>query len=296
MKLRYLLPLLPLALSACGDSGTPSAPTGQVVARVGGEDVTIGELNAELAELRIPSGVDRNQVERQAVKSIVERKLLANEAKNRKLDENPAYLLQKRRTDELLLVQLLRDQIANSVPKPSRAEAETYISEHPTLFSARKLYILDQIQFAATTDDAMIKQIGATKSMDELEQLLIQNGIEYRRAPASLDTVSAPVEIASQIETLPAGEVFVVRQGPAFIANRIVETRTTPFSGEKAIEFAQNRLRAERIQERLRKEADTVKEKGKNEVSYQDKYKPLPDKPAAKPAAPPAAGNSAAAK
>src|SRR3546814_13228682 len=90
----------------------------------------------------------------------------------------------------------------------------------------------------------------------------------------SLDTASAPVEIASQIESLPSGEVFIVRQGPAFIANRIVETRTTPFSGEKAIEFAQNRLRAERVPERLRKEAQAVTEKGKEKVADQDKYDP----------------------
>src|SRR3546814_13235428 len=89
------------------------------------EDVTVGELNAELAELRIPKGVERDQLERQATKAIVERKLLADEARNRKLHESPAYLLQKRRTDELLLVQMLRDQIASSLPKPSRAEAET---------------------------------------------------------------------------------------------------------------------------------------------------------------------------
>ena len=284
MRLRYLLPLLPVALVACGESGSTSAPTGQVVARVGGEDVTVGELNAELAELRIPKGVERDQLERQATKAIVERKLLADEARNRKLHESPAYLLQKRRTDELLLVQMLRDQIASSVPKPSRAEAETYINEHPTLFSGRKLYILDQIQFGATTDEAMMKRISETDTLDQLEQLLIQTGAEYRRAPASLDTASAPVEIASQIESLPSGEVFIVRQGPAFIANRIVETRTTPFSDEKAIEFAQNRLRAERVQERLRKEAQAVTEKGKEKVAYQDKYDPASGQPKAKPA------------
>src|SRR3546814_14444304 len=104
----------------------------------------------------------------------------------------------------------------------------------------------------------MMKRISDTDTLDQLEQLLIQSGAEYRRAPASLDTASAPVEIASQIESLPSGEVFIVRQGPAFIANRIVETRTTPFSGEKAIEFAQNRLRAERVQEGLRKEAQEI--------------------------------------
>lgn len=289
IRLRFILPLLPLTLAACGGSDNKSAPTGQVVARVAGEDVTVGELNAELSDVRLPQGADRTKIERQAVKAIVERKLLANEARNRKINENPAYLLQQRRADELLLVQMLRDQIANGVPRPSRAEAETYISDHPTLFSNRRLYILDQIQFPATSDQEMIRKIGATQTLDDLEQLLIQNGTEYRRAPASLDTVTAPVVIASKLTELPAGEVFIVRQGPAFIANRIVETRTTPFSGEKAIEYAQGRLRMEQIQTRLQKEAKAVNDKSKDIVVYQDKYKPLPDKPAAAAPAPAAA-------
>lgn len=280
LRLRHVLPLLPLVLAACNSHGE-SAPSGQVVAKVAGDDVTVGELNAELVGVRLPTGADRAAIERQAVQSIVERKLLAHEATTRKLDENPAYLLQKRRTDELLLVQMLRDQIASSVPKPSTAEAETYVQEHPTLFSNRRLYILDQIQFPVTTDQEMIKKISATQTMDDLEQLLISSGIEYRRAPSSLDTVSAPVDIAARLTELPQGEVFVVRQGSAFIANRIVETRTTPFSGEKAIEFAQNRLRAERIQKRLQAEAKSVQDKGKTLVTYQDKYKPQPQKAAA---------------
>lgn len=280
MRLRHLLPLIPLTLAACGGADDQSAPTGQVVARVAGEDVTVGELNAELAGSQIPAGVDRSQIERQAVQAIVERRLLANEAKNRKINENPTYLLQQRRTNDLLLVQLLRDKIASEVPRPSRAEAEAYINDNPTLFSNRRLYILDQIQFPASADPKMIEKIRATKTLDELEQLLIQSGLEYRRMPSSLDTVTAPVDMATKLTELPAGEVFVVRQGPAFIANRIVETRTTPFSGEKAIEFAQNRLRAERVQQRLAKEAKAVSDQGKNLVVYQDKYKPVEPKAA----------------
>src|SRR3546814_8866838 len=57
-----------------------------------------------------------------------------------------------------------------------------YIIGHPTLFGDRRLYILDQIQFPATSDPETIKKIGATNTLDELEQFLIQNGLEYRRA------------------------------------------------------------------------------------------------------------------
>src|SRR3546814_13475676 len=93
----------------------------------------------------------------------------------------------------------------------------------------------------------MMKRISDTDTLDQLAQLLIQSGAEYRRAPASLDTASAPVAIASQIESLSSGAVFIVRQGPALIAIRIVETRTTPVSGEKALASGPNRLRAEPV-------------------------------------------------
>lgn len=287
MKVRLLLPLLPLVLAACGSSDDKSEPTGQVVARVAGEDITIGELNAELSGTQIPAGVDRAIVEKQALQAIVERRLLANEAKQQEIDKNPNYLLQQRRTNDLLLVQLLRDKIANAVPRPSRAEAEKYIADNPTLFSGRRLYVLDQIQFGASEDEELIARIRDTKTMDELEQLLLQRGLEYRRTPSSLDTISAPVEMAQKLTELPAGEVFVIRQGPTFVANRIVETRSIPFSGEKAIEYAQGRVRSERVQEKLTAEAKSVREKSKDNVVYQAKYNP-DDKaaPALNPAAP----------
>src|SRR3546814_12976456 len=134
----------------------------------------------------------------------------ADEARNRKLHESPAYLLQKRRTDELLLVQMLRDQIAASVPKPSRAEAETYISEHPTLFRGRKIYILDQIQFGATPDDAILKRISDTDTLDQLAQLLIQRRPEHRPPPALLPTACAPVERRSHPAPSPPSEVLLL--------------------------------------------------------------------------------------
>src|SRR3546814_17948321 len=100
------------------------------------------------------------------------------------------------------------------IRRPPRSTRTDPLFPYTTLFRS----ILDQIQVGATTDEAMMKRISDTDTLDQLEQLLIQSGAEYRRAPASLDTASAPVEIASQIESLPSGEVFIVRQGPAFIA------------------------------------------------------------------------------
>src|SRR3982750_3449756 len=89
-------------LTACSDKA--KAPTGQVVATVNGEDITVHELNGELQTLRVPPDAPKKQVEQVALQRVVERKMLADVAKKRGLDKNPQFLLAERRVDEGLLV------------------------------------------------------------------------------------------------------------------------------------------------------------------------------------------------
>ena len=61
--------------------GCQKEATGQVAAVVNGEEITLQEINAELAQLQVPEGVDRAQVQQAALQRIVDRRLLAQAAK-----------------------------------------------------------------------------------------------------------------------------------------------------------------------------------------------------------------------
>ena len=99
-----------LALSAC-DKGAKT-PEGQVVATVDGKEVTIHELNSELAMVPNRGGdAPRKLVESVVLQRVIERKMLAAEAEKLKLDENPQFLLARKRTEEGLLVQALQADI-----------------------------------------------------------------------------------------------------------------------------------------------------------------------------------------
>src|SRR4029079_16187186 len=86
------------ALCACDSGGKPvtagSEPTGQVVATVNGQEITLRELNAELGAA--PPPIDpkaAKAAEQAALRSIIGRKVLAGAAREQGLDKTPDFAL-----------------------------------------------------------------------------------------------------------------------------------------------------------------------------------------------------------
>ena len=77
-----------LALDGCNRE-----PTGQVVAVVGDDEVTLQEVNAELGNAQVPEGADPKKIQQLALQRIVERRLPASVARDEKLDERPEFLI-----------------------------------------------------------------------------------------------------------------------------------------------------------------------------------------------------------
>src|SRR5579875_1248809 len=110
-----------LLLGGCGGKkGAESLDKGQVVATVDGKDITTGELNAELMGVNVPQGERGKAIQQAALQQIVNRTILADLARDRGLDKTPMYLLQVRRGEDSLLVQMLQRQLASQIKPPTR--------------------------------------------------------------------------------------------------------------------------------------------------------------------------------
>ncbi len=279
-------------LAACGDRGGGSAPTGQVVARLNGEDITQLEVQAELAATPLPPNMDRKDAERIALNNIITRRMLMEEAKARKLDQSPQFQQQQRRTSEQLFVQALAADIARKVEDPTMNDADTFIRDNPSLFAERKIFILDQIQFVRP-DNVNELPLAQAKTMADVEKVLSDAKIEYRRLPASLDSLGAnPAFIAEVVKVLEKNprEVFVFANqqpgapAPVVTVNQVVETRIVPFTGDRARQFATNFLRQQSVQKALADEVRRQQEAAKAKVVYQEGWGP-PEAPQAADAA-----------
>ncbi len=284
-----------IALSGCGMFGGDKAPEGQVVATVNGEEITVTELNRELAGAASANPTERKAAEQAALESIITRKLVAQASKEQKLDKTPIFAQQALQAKEAMLVGAMQRKIASTVVAPTRAEGEKYVADHPNMFANRRVMVVDQIVVGAFKPELM-KEFEPMTTLEQIEAVLIRENLDFQRTTTVLDTLNAPEDLTKTLANLPPNEIFVFPRGNAVFVNQIRDNRVMPFTGDRAINYAMAGLKSLRTQEALAKQLETIRKAGEGEIAYNDKYKPVKAaaKPAAKPAAPAAKATPAA--
>jgi EpsD family peptidyl-prolyl cis-trans isomerase len=266
-------------VAACGETEA-SVPDGQVVATIDGKDVTIHELNAEIGMIRAPAETPRKFLEQVALARVIERKMLATEARKLELDNRPQFLLSKVRAEEGLLVQALQADIQGNVPQTAREAAQKYIEENPQVFAERQLFSIDQIQFLRP-DNLEALPLADAKTMGEVERVLVDADIQYRRAPQQVDTLTINPKLTTEILKItnsPNPEPFMFIDqpqgavGPVVFINNVTGSKRQPFIGEDAISYAQNILQQQSVQKRLTSELEQWKEAYKPKIVYAEGY------------------------
>lgn len=272
-------------------AGCQKKAEGQVVAIVNGEEITLNELNSEISELNVPASADKKAVRAQVLQQMVNRRLLAQAAKDAGLDRDPAYISQERRMKERLLVSMYGKKAFDTVSVPDTGKVDQYISTHPAMFADRKRYRLDQVAFDPPADMNKLKELEGVHTMDGVVGWLNKNGIKFQRGAAALDSAGVPPETMKKIIALPAGEPFVIPNNGKIFVSVITGSEPVVLTPEQARPMATQVMRQEELnkigEERL-KEA-----KGKAKIEYQPGFEPPADKAAAGGAA--AASNPLAA-
>ncbi len=271
-----------LLISACGDKGS-KAPSGQVVATVDGKEVTVHEMNAEMQGLPKAADADKLKlIQSVALARVIERKTLVAEAQKRGLDKNPQYLVARERGNEQLLVQALQSDVVKGLPPTTREAAQKFISDNPGIFGDRKVYTLDQIQFLRPANFETLGLKDA-KTMGDVEKLLTDANIEYRRAPQQIDSLTTDprlVDAIGKVTTQSKGEPFMLSNqppgapAPVIYISLVTDTKTKPFIGEQAISYAQQVLQRQETQKRLVDSLKKFTDTAKSTIVYAKGYGP----------------------
>ena len=245
-----------LLLTACHKG----APSGQVVARVNGEEITQTELNAELAAAGVPPAA-RDKAGSAMIQRMVERKLLAQAAKKDGTDKDPTYILLRQQGDEALLVQrYLQRQSQTANQPPSDDEVQEYIRNHPALTNQRQQLALDQVQFPAPTDETEVKALQKVASVDELLNVLKTRNIQFKRDASQADTATVPDNMLASINRLKPGEPLVILGGPVITAIAVTGRQPVPINIDQAVAVAKQRIISERVSKRLQQESTALRQ------------------------------------
>ena len=292
------------ALAACNNGA--KTPTGQVVATLGRQEITMRDVRAELGNYNAPDAKTLKAAENVALRNILGRTMVADEARKEGLEKTPDFALAKQRAIDTLLVQALQQKIVAEVPQATKDEAQRFVDAHPDMFSQRKIYILDQLQMRRPSDPSIVTALEPLKTFDQIQALLTQDKIPFQRNTAALDALTADPRLIDALQKLPPGELFVLPAGQLLTVNQIKDTRIEPVAPDKAIPVAQQIITRQRTEDAVRKRFQQLFAQNVKQVKFSKEFAPLntltpgvaaqsASPPAAKPAgtAPAAAGAEA---
>lgn len=266
---RYIVGMLctTMLLSSCGNE-----PQGQVAAVVNGDEITLQEINAEIGNANIPTGTDPKQIQRTALNRIIERRLLAQAAREDGLDKTPDYLIRSRQIDDALLVQLLGQRAEKTFQVPDQRAIDAYMAENPSMFSARKMFVVDRIQFPIPADMARLKTLENDHSMEAVAAKLTSLGIKFERGPAKMDSAQLGQQRLEQILALPEGEPFVIPENGMVTVAVITGESPIPANsaemGQMATQALRNTALTKSLQDRLKQA------RAEGEIKYQPDFAP----------------------
>jgi EpsD family peptidyl-prolyl cis-trans isomerase len=271
-------------LSGC-DQGAKT-PTGQVVATVGNQEITMRDLRSELGNVNPPDPKAMKAAEGNALRSIIGRDVLADEARKEKLDRTPDFAIAKQRAIDGLLAQSLEQHIAAQVPPATKDDAQSFIDAQPDIFAQRKIFILDQLQMPRPTDPTLVKALEPLKTFDQIQALLTDKKIPFKRVETAFDAVGADPRLVAALIKLPPGELFVLPTAQILTVNQIKDTKIVPFTGDKAVAFAQQYITRQRTQEAVQRRVQQLFSQAQKTIKYSNDFQPAatPAAPAAKPA------------
>lgn len=285
-----------VSLAACGNGGQPK---GQVVAKVGKEEVTVLDLQSALTGFQAPNAAARKAAEQQALNAIVQRKILAQAARKQKLDKTPEFARQQQQLTETLVVRDWQERLVKSVPTPNSDEVQQFIAQHPDLYGARKIFAVDVVRFVAPNDPALAKALQPLNSLDQVRTALAERKIPFGNGATQIDAFAVDPRLVDQLLKLKADDIFMLPQANnQVIVGHVTGARVEPVANDAATRHATEYLRRTRVQETVQRQFGSVVAQGMKGVTYAKGYGPpaAPAKAAPAKAAAPAAAPASAAK
>jgi EpsD family peptidyl-prolyl cis-trans isomerase len=257
---------------ACSLAACEKKPGGQTVAVVNNEEITAADLNAELNNMNASAADASKDARAQALERLIDRRLLAQQAKADGIDKSPEFLNQERRQTDTLLISMLMERQAKTEQVPSADQIVKFEASHPGMFDKREIWTLDTINYPLPKDPAVTAKIAAAKSLDEVAQALTAAGIQFTKATRQFDTAVLPANIYAQLANLRPGEPFIAPGPDRAVASVITDRKPAPLSADQSRQLALTQMRREQIDQLVMQRVKDLKAKAK--IQYQPGFSP----------------------
>ncbi len=253
------------ALGACskGDKsasrGTAPKSDSQVVARVAGEEITVHQLNAELATIPSAGVKDPKELQKEVLRAIVFRTAMRQAAVKEKMDRDPQTAILLKAAQDKLLADVYLKRVTGSTPPPTVSQVDQFVVEHPLQFDDRRKYELTRLTLPSDQySDLLVPMFDEKETFADLESYLNEKSIQYTVTDVSVFSSDFPKEVQDQLSHFKVGDNVVVRGPSSIVILKIKSWSPAPMQREQSREIAQNMLYQMSIQSRAKSIQDAL--------------------------------------
>lgn len=261
---------LALALGGCGDK--PEQQAVAVAAKVNAGQISVPQLQHEVAKLGKLSPEQQKQAANQVLKSMVDQQLLLQKALDAKLDSDPQVALDLESARRQILVQAYVQKLGEALAKPADQEIADYYAKHPELFAERRVYRLQEIQVQAKPEnvEAIKAQLAQNKNLNDFVQWLRARNIPARIGQSAKAAEQLPLELLPKLHQMQEGQALTV-SGPNSLNIIIVAgVQSQPITQEQAKPMIERFMGNARKRDAAEAELRKLREAGK--IEYLGEY------------------------
>ena len=258
------------ALSACGERAAAPLPATQVAARVGGEEISIHQINTLLAQESSKNLTPQQTQDksRAILENLIDQQLAVEQALDNKLNRTPEVMAQLDAARREVLAAAYIRQFAASLPKPEPQELKKYYSQHPELFAQRRIFNIQEIVTPNTPEVLARLQAmaAANSSLEEAMGWLKSNKIAFQPGAATRAAEQIPLELLPRMQALKDGQDAVFATPTAITMLRLVGSHSVPIPEADALPRIAQYLGNQQLNDAIAAQMKTLR--SKTQVDY----------------------------
>lgn len=281
----------------CGSEQAGSAPVGQAIARVNGQELTVHQLQAEAASQPQPADpAAAEKVKEAAALALLDRALLVQAASTDGLEREPAVVQQVARAREQVLAAAYLQRVMAEAGTPTESELKAYYDAHPELFAQRQGYMLAQVVTDSTVPRAELDEQGRQFAAPaELVKWLRGRGAPAQLRTVTLGAEQMPAAVLARLSEIKPGQALVASIGDAVQVNYLLDTSPAPVIFTDTRPAIEQLLTVQRRQEAAQRELERLRAAAQLTWLGEFAKRPPQRAQAAPPSAPPASAGADAA-
>ncbi len=220
-------------LGGCGGKGDKAQT--QVAARVNDEEITIYQVNNQLARSGVAGEAAAKEAAKKILDSLIDQTLLAQQAVRKKLDRDPLVMQAIEDTKRQILAQAYLERLVYSHSQPTAADAKEFYASHQDLFAKRKAYKFHAFAIAKETfNDSLKSALDGAKSTADVASILRSRAIDAKQNEMQWMSEQVPMEMLTAIGKMKMGDIVTLEQNGQMIIMVLEGVTDSPIDEERA--------------------------------------------------------------